>query len=91
MSYAGVYAWADIVEHTINMVGFENLTGETFMAAFQDLGLVSALGIYNMDVRGENRAPNMAQIRQVQLVDDEIQFVVIQDFTELPDTRPPEE
>lgn len=91
MTYAGVYAWADIVEHAINMVGYENLTGETFMAAFQDMGLVSALGIYSFDVRGENRAPNMAQIRQVQLVDGEIQFVVVEDSFELPDTRPSEE
>jgi branched-chain amino acid transport system substrate-binding protein len=55
------------------------------------MGLVSALGIYSFDVRGENRAPNMAQIRQVQLVDGEIQFVVVEDSFELPDTRPSEE
>lgn len=91
MSYAGVYAWADIAEHAIDMVGFENLNGETFMEAFQDLGIVSALDIYHFDVRGENRAPNQAQIRQVQLVDGEIQFVVVEDFFELPDMRPPAE
>ena len=89
-SYAGVYAWADIVEHAIDMVGFENLSGEVFMAAFQELGTVDALGIFTFDVRGENRAPSVAQIGQVQLVDGEIQFVVIEDFFELPDTRPAE-
>ncbi len=90
MTYAGVYAWADIVEHTIDMFGYENLTGENFMAAFQDLGTVDALGIYTFDVRGENRAPSRAQIRQVQLVDGKIEFVVVEDFFELPDTRPSE-
>jgi branched-chain amino acid transport system substrate-binding protein len=91
MTYAGVYGWADIVEHAIDMFGFENLNGENFMAAFQDLGIVDNLGIYHFDVEGENRAPGQAQIRQVQLVDGEIEFVVVEDFFQLPDTRPPAE
>lgn len=91
MSYAGLYAWAEIVEHAIDMVGYENLNGETFFEAFQDLGTVSALDIYTFDVRGENRAPSRAQIRQTQLVDGEIQFVVVEDFFDLPDMRPPAE
>ena len=38
---------------------------------------------------GEDRAPNMAQIRQVQFNEDgTYEFVVIEDFFELPDTRP---
>jgi len=90
-SYAGVFAWAEIVKHAVNTYGYENLTGETFMEAFQDLGTVSALGIFTFDVRGENRAPSEAQISQVQMVGDQIDFVVIEDFFELPDTRPPAE
>lgn len=89
-SYAGVFAWADIIRQAVNTYGYENLTGETFMKAFQDLGTVPALGIFTYDVRGETRAPREAQIRQVQLVDGEIDFVVVEDFFELPDTRPPE-
>jgi branched-chain amino acid transport system substrate-binding protein len=91
MSYAGVFGWADIVEHAIDMFGFENLNGENFMAAFLDLGKVDNLGVFHYDVRGENRAPSQAQIRQVQLVDGEIEFVVVEDFFQLPDTRPPAE
>jgi len=90
-SYAGTFAWADIIRHAVNTYGYENLNGETFMKAFQDLGTVSALGIYTYDVRGENRSPRQAQIRQVQMVDGEIDFVVVEDFFELPDTRPPAE
>lgn len=90
-SYAGTFAWAEILEHAIDMVGFENLDSKAFMDAFQDLGTVSALGIYTFDVRGESRSPHEAQIRQAQLVDGEIQFVVVEDFFELPDMRPPAE
>jgi branched-chain amino acid transport system substrate-binding protein len=89
-SYAGVFAFETIVEHAIDMVGFENLNGDAFFDAFKDLGTVDALGIFTLDVRGETRSPREAQIRQVQLVDGELQFVVVQDFFELPDTTPPE-
>ena len=88
-SYAGVFAWADIIRHAVNEYGYENLDGEHFMMAFQDLGQVSALGVFTYDVRGENRSPRESQIRQVQMVDGKIDFVVVQDFFELPDTRPP--
>ena len=88
-SYAGVFAWADIIRHAVNTYGSENLDGEHFMMAFQDLGQVSALGIFTYDVRGETRSPREAQIRQVQLVDGKMDFVMIEDFFELPDTRPP--
>jgi branched-chain amino acid transport system substrate-binding protein len=90
-SYAGFFGWAEIVEHAIDMFGYENLNSENFMKAFQDLGIVDNLGVFQFDVRGENRAPSQAQIRQVQLVDGEIQFVVVEDFFQLPDTRPPAE
>jgi branched-chain amino acid transport system substrate-binding protein len=89
-SYAGTFAWRDILVHAIDMFGYENLNGDTFFQAFQDLGLVSALGVFEYDVRGESRSPHMAQIRQAQAGADGVQFVVVQDFFELPDTRPSE-
>lgn len=89
-SYGGTFAWAEILEHAINTVGYENLDGDAFFDAMKDLGTVSALGIFTYDVRGETRAPRVSQIRQVQLVDGELQFVVIKDFFELPDTMPAE-
>ncbi|MDH5507762.1 MAG: ABC transporter substrate-binding protein, partial [Anaerolineae bacterium] len=91
-SYAGVYAWAEIVKHAIDMFGFENLTGDTFFEAFKDLGTVSALGIFEFDVRDGTRAPRQAQIRQARPNDaGGLDFVVVKDFFELPDTRPPAE
>lgn len=91
LSYAQLFAIADILEHAINMSGYENLSGATFFEAMQDMGVISALGLYELNVEGENRAPNRAQIRQVQIVDGAPQFVVVEDFFELPDTRPPAE
>lgn len=90
-SYAGVYAWADIVRHAIDMVGYENLNGDTFFDAFKDLGLVDALGIFTFDVRDGTRAPRSAQIRQAQAnAEGGVDFVVVEDFFVLPDTRPTE-
>jgi branched-chain amino acid transport system substrate-binding protein len=87
-SYATTFAWKTILEHAIDMVGYENLNGEAFFSALQDLGTVSALGFFEFDVRGETRAPRQAQIRQAQVVDDRIEFVVVKDFFTLPDTKP---
>lgn len=90
LSYGQIFALADIIQHALNEVGFENLDGAAFFDAMKEMGTISAAGLYEFDVRGENRAPNRAQIRQAQLVDGQIEFVVVEDFFELPDTRPPD-
>ncbi len=90
-SFGGVQALAQITFHAIQEFGFENLNGENWFAAFQDLGTVSAGGIFEYSVEGEDRAPRQAQIRQVQTVDGQWDFVMVEDFFELPDTRPPAE
>ena len=92
LSYGSVSALRDIIVHAVNTVGYENLNGATFFEAMEDLGTISAGGLYSLDVRDGNRAPNMAQIRQAQLNDEgQIEFVTVEDFFELPDTRPPAE
>jgi branched-chain amino acid transport system substrate-binding protein len=88
LSYGSLYAIAEIIEHAIIRDGFENLSGVTFFDAMKDLGTISAGGLYDLDVSGENRAPKIAQIRQIQMVDGSLDFVLIEDFFELPDTRP---
>jgi branched-chain amino acid transport system substrate-binding protein len=89
LSYGSILALADVVQHAIERDGFANLSGDTFFDAMKDLGTVSAGGLYTFNVVGEDRAPREAQIRQAQLVDGKIDFVVVEDFFELPDTRPP--
>ena len=76
----------------MNNVGFDGLTGAEFLKAMQQMGTISAGGVFEMNVEGSNRAPSRAQIRQAQMMaDGSIDFVVVQDFTTLPDTRPASE
>lgn len=89
-SYGAVYAVASIIRHALNTTGdFAALDGQAFYDAMLDLGTIDALGIFALDVRDGNRAPQVSQIRQAQAqADGSVDFVLIQDFTELPDTRP---
>ena len=92
LSYGQMFAVANILRHAMNTVGFDGLTGQTVFEAMQDMGTIDAGGMATMNAAGEDRAPNMAQIRQVQFGDDgTAEFVVVEDFFELPDTRPPAE
>lgn len=88
LSYGSIYALRDILTLAINNVGFDNLDGVAFFDAMKELGIVSAYGIFDLNVVDGNRAPNMSQIRQAQFVDGQIEFVMVEDFFELPDTRP---
>jgi branched-chain amino acid transport system substrate-binding protein len=90
LSYGSTFGIADVIQQAMNNVGFENLDGDAFFDAFKEMGTVSASGLFDFDVRGENRAPMQAQIRQAQVNDEGmIEFVVVEDFFELPDMRPP--
>jgi len=91
LSFGGMYAWATIVEAAIDAVGYENLDGDAFFDAFTEMGTVSALGLFTYDVRGETRAPRESQIRKAVFDGTGVDFVVVQDFFELPDMRPPAE
>ena len=89
LSYGQMLAVANILRHAMNTVGFEGLTGQTVFEAMQDMGTIDAGGMATMNAGGEDRAPREAQIRQVQVGEDgTIEFVAIEDFFELPDTRP---
>ena len=90
--YSSMFGIADILTVAMNNVGFDGLTGAEFLKAMQQMGTVSAGGVFEMNVEGSNRAPSRAQIRQAQMMaDGSIDFVVVQDFTTLPDTRPASE
>lgn len=90
ISYGAIFGIADVVERAIDNVGLENLNGEAFLAAMQEMGTVSApANPFLFNVVDGNRAPNMAQIRQAQVqADGSVDFITVQDFFELPDTRP---
>ena len=89
LAYGQMFAVQNILHQALNDVGFEGLSGETFFNAMQELGTIDAGGIYTYNAEGQDRAPRTAQIRQVQVSDGVAEFVVVEDFFELPDTRPP--
>ena len=87
--YSAMYGLADVLTVALNNVGFDGLSGTEYLKAMQQMGTVSAAGVFEMNVEGSNRAPNKAQIRQAQMMEDgSIDFVVVQDFVTLPDMRP---
>jgi len=87
--YSAMFGLADVLTVALNNVGFDGLNGTEFLKAMQQMGTVSAAGVFEMNVEGSNRAPNKAQIRRAQIMEDgSIDFVVVQDFVTLPDMRP---
>jgi len=87
--YSTMYGLADVLTVALNNVGFDGLNGTEFLKAMQQMGTVSAAGVFEMNVEGSNRAPDKAQIRQARMMEDgTIDFVVVQDFVTLPDMRP---
>ena len=87
--YSAMYGLADVLTVALNNVGFDGLNGTEYLKAMQQMGTVSAAGVFELNVEGSNRAPNKAQIRQAQILEDgSIDFVVVQDFVTLPDMRP---
>jgi branched-chain amino acid transport system substrate-binding protein len=91
LSYGSIFAIAEVIEKAMIDNGFDGLNGDAFFDAFKEMGTVSASGLFEFDVRGETRAPRVAQIRQAQDVGGTIDFVVVEDFFELPDMKPPAE
>jgi branched-chain amino acid transport system substrate-binding protein len=88
LSYGSLYAVETILTQAMNNVGYDGLDGAAFFDALKELGTVSAGGLFSLDVQDGNRAPQQSQIRQVQATDNGLEFIVVQDFFDLPDTRP---
>lgn len=84
---AGVDIAVQAIERAIDEVGFDNLTGEAIHHALTTMGPIEALdGVVQVDYSNGMRAPQQAQIRQIQGGPDA--FVVLQDWTPMPDLRP---
>jgi branched-chain amino acid transport system substrate-binding protein len=89
LGHGALFALRDVLVHAVNRAGLENLSGQALFDALEDLGLVNAAGLYQLDFRDGYRAPRLAQIRQAQLTGEgSITFVPVGEFFELPDTRP---
>ena len=84
---AGVDLAVDAIKLAIDTVGYENLTGEAVRDALIALGPHEVLnGVLRVDYSGGSRSVHVSQIRQIQGGPDK--FVVLQDWTEMPDLRP---
>ncbi len=83
----GVDMAARAITHAIDTVGYENLNGEAVHDALIDMSPFEPLdGVMKADYSDGSRSPHMSQIRMIQGGPDA--FVVIQDWTEIPDLRP---
>jgi branched-chain amino acid transport system substrate-binding protein len=87
LTFGGVDLAVKAIEKAIDTVGFDNLSGEAVHNALTSLGEIEILnGVMRADFSGGIRAPQVSQIRQIQ--GGPGAFVVLQDWTEMPDLRP---
>jgi branched-chain amino acid transport system substrate-binding protein len=86
---SGVDMAVQAIEHAIDTVGYENLTGEAVHNALVDLSPFEALdGVLRVDYSDGSRSPHTSQIRMIQGGPDA--FNVLQDWADTPDLRPSE-
>jgi branched-chain amino acid transport system substrate-binding protein len=86
---SGVDMAVQAIEHAIDTVGYENLTGEAVHNALIDLSPFEALdGVLRVDYSDGSRSPHTSQIRMIQGGPDA--FNVLQDWADTPDLRPAE-
>lgn len=93
-TYAAFYNVAEALKRVVNEHGLEGLTGENLLAALTDPEHCDedVLGYFPPNYCDGNRSGRISQIRQARWLDDHIEYEVVADFFELPDTRPmPEE
>ncbi|MBI4671960.1 MAG: ABC transporter substrate-binding protein [Chloroflexi bacterium] len=77
----------EAITRAIDEVGYEKLNGEAVYNQLVKLGKYDALdGVLRVDYSSGIRAPRQSQLRMIQGGPDK--FVVIQDWTEMPDMRP---
>lgn len=87
LTFAGVDLAVKAIEMAIDAVGFDDLTGQAVYEALitmQDVDILD--GVLRVDFTDGRRAPNVSQIRQIQ--GGPGAFIVLQDWTEIPDLRP---
>lgn len=77
-----------VLETTLNEHGPEGLTGANVKATMESMGQLTGAGVLHIDAADGSRASHRAQIRQWQWNGESMDYVVVQDWFELPDTRP---
>lgn len=90
LTYSNFYNVAEVIRRVVNENGLEGLTGANYLAALTDPDHCTddVLGYFPQNFCDGNRSGREAQIRQATWTGDAIEYVVVEDFFELPDTRP---
>ena len=90
-TYASFFNIAATLRRIVNEHGLEGVTGENYLAAITDPEHCTddALGYFPSNYCDGNRSGRTSQIRRAVWMDDHIEYVVVEDFFELPDTKPP--
>jgi ABC-type branched-subunit amino acid transport system substrate-binding protein len=84
---AGIDMAVQAIQHAIDTVGYENLTGEAVHDALIEMSPFMALdGVLRVDYSGTSRSPHESQIRMIMGGPDA--FNILQDWTDTPDLRP---
>jgi ABC-type branched-subunit amino acid transport system substrate-binding protein len=89
LTYTAILNTAQLYRAVVNEHGLEGLTGANVLAEIQKQGVVNPTGILGIYGQGEDRSARQSQIRRATWTGSEIVYEVVQDFFELPDTRPP--
>ncbi len=78
----------NVLENTLNEFGPDGLTGANVKATMESLGQMTGAGVLRVDASNGSRASHQSQIRQWSWNGESMDYSVIQDWFELPDTRP---
>lgn len=77
-----------ILEATLNEFGPDGLNGANVKATMESMGQLTGAGVLRIDASNGSRASHTTQVRQWQWNGESMDYVVVQDWFELPDTRP---
>lgn len=77
-----------LMEVTLNEYGPDGLTGANIRATMESIGQLTGGDVMRIDAGNGSRASHSAQIRQWSWNGESMDYTVVQDWFELPDTRP---
>lgn len=85
---SGLLMAEHILEVTLNEHGPEGLSGANIRATMESIGQLTGADVMRVDASNGSRASHSAQIRQWRWDGESMDYTVVQDWFELPDTRP---
>ena len=87
-TFGSFFILDELLEATIMEYGADGITGANVKAKLDEMGVLEGRGVLTLNAANGDRAPRTSQIRQMQFNGESIDFVVVEESFELPDTRP---